>query len=61
MYKCKTYQGKMRKYLKGIETYKLYIQFYNYVDENTIRKVIIKELSDPTKFTFSDLEEMFGD
>lgn len=60
MYICKTYQGKMRSYLKKITTFELHKQFYNYIDENTIRKVIIKELSNPNKFTLSDLEEIFN-
>lgn len=60
MYKCKTYSGEMKQYLKQFSTAYLLNRFeYVFTDEH-IRKVIIKELSNPQSFTLSELEELFS-
>lgn len=57
MYKCKTYQGNMRQFLKTVSTDLLIDRFINYVDEDTIRKVIIKIFSNPYLYTRSYIED----
>lgn len=59
MYKCKTYGGEMKQYLKQQDTEKLLYILQNVIDEDTIRKVCIKLLSNPDYFTISYLEYLF--
>lgn len=59
MYKCKTYQGEMKQYLRKQDTEKLLYILQNVIDEDTIRKVCIKLLSNEEYFTISYLEYLF--
>lgn len=59
MYKCKTYQGEMRRYLNQFTTAYLLNRFEHIFADEYIRKIIIKELSNPQSFTISELEELF--
>lgn len=59
-YQCKTYQGENRQFLKKVSTDLLIDRFINYVDEDTIRKTIIKHFSNPDLYTISYLaDELF--
>ena len=59
MYKCKTYQDEMKQYLRKQDTEKLLYIAQNVIDEDTIRKVCIKLLSNEKYFTISYLEYLF--
>ena len=59
MYRCKTYSGEMKQYLKQQDTEKLLYILQNVIDEDTIRKVCIKLLSNPVYITISYLEYLF--
>ena len=60
MYKYKTYQGKIRQFLKTVSTDLLIDRFINYIDEDTVRKTIIKLFSNPHLYTLSYIvDELF--
>lgn len=59
MYKCKTYQGEMKQYLRKQDTEKLLYVVQNVIDEDTIRKICIKLLSNEEYFTIGYLEYLF--
>ena len=60
MYKCKTYRGEMRRYLNKFSTTDLLNRFERVFTDKHIRKVLIKELSNPYTFMISELEELFN-
>lgn len=60
MYKCKTYRGEMKQFLKKQDTEALLYVLQNVIDEDTIRKMCIKLLSNPHHATISELEEWFN-
>lgn len=60
MYECKTYRGIMKQYLNQFSTAYLLNRFEYLLDDEYIRKVIIKELSNPNMFILSELEEYFN-
>lgn len=60
MYKYKTYRGEMKQYLNQFSTAYLLNRFEYLFTDEYIRKVIIKELSNPNMFMLSELEECFN-
>lgn len=61
MYKCNTYKGEMQQFLRRQNTERLMDTVYNYVNEELIRRMCIKLLSDEKAFTLSELEELFAE
>jgi len=59
MYKCKTYNGQLRQYLKSIPYKRLVNVFLENVQPDYLEVMAIKYFSNPDIFTIAELQELF--
>lgn len=60
MYKCKTYGGELRQYLKRVDVHSVIDVFLKEVSPDYLKQVAIRYLSNPEAYTIAEIEELFN-